>query len=63
MFNPTNLYEFCVQEAHLQARGENVSDETSENSFESRDKGNGKFKVKGKFKGKEKNNVAMNMEK
>ena len=48
MFNPTNLDEVCVQETHLEARGKNVSKETSKNSFESRDKGKGKFKGKGK---------------
>lgn len=57
MFNPTILGEFCVQETHLEERGKNDSNETSENIFESRGKG------KGKLKGREKNNDAMNMEK
>ena len=44
MFNPTSLDEVCVQATHLEARGKHVSDETSENTFESRQKG----KVQGK---------------
>jgi hypothetical protein len=57
MFNPTKLDEVCVQATHLEARGKNVSEETSESSFESGEKG------KGKFKGKGKKNVTIKMEK
>lgn len=46
MFNPTKLDEFCVQATRLEARGKHVSEETSESSFESGEKGKGKFKGK-----------------
>ena len=48
MFNPTSLDEVFVHATHLEARGKHVLDETSENNFESREKGKGKFKGKGK---------------
>lgn len=57
MFNPIKLDEVCVQETHLEARGKNVSEETSESSFESREKG------EGKFKGKAKKNFSIKIEK
>ena len=57
MFNPTKLDELCVHETHLEARGKNVFEETSQSSFESKEKG------KGKFKGKGKKNVTIKMEK
>jgi hypothetical protein len=41
---------------HLEARGKNVSEETSEKSFKSGDKG------KGKFKGKDKKNASVKKE-
>ena len=46
MFNPSILDEVCVQATHLEVRGKHVSDETSEDIFESEEKGKGKFKVK-----------------
>jgi len=55
-FNPTKLDEVCVQETHLEARGKNVFEETSEKSFKYGEKG------KGKFKGKYKNNATINKE-
>ena len=48
MFNNSSLNEFSVQATHLEARGKHVSDETSENTLESGEKGKGKFKGKGK---------------
>ena len=38
MFNPTKLDEVCVQATHLETRGKNVFEETSESSFESGEK-------------------------
>ena len=57
MFNPSNLNEVCVQATHLEARGKHVSEDTSEDTFESEEKG------KGKFKGKGKKNSSIKMEK
>ena len=46
IFNPTKLDEVCVQATHLEARGKNVSEETSEKSFKYGEKGNLKAKIK-----------------
>ena len=56
IFNPTKLNEVCVQATHLEARGKNVFEETSEKPFKSGDKG------KGKFKGKDKKNASTKKE-
>ena len=48
MFNPSNLDEVCVHVTHLEEIGKNVSKETSEDTFDSEEKGKGKFKGKGK---------------
>ena len=56
MFNTTKLDEICVQETHLEERGKNVSEETSEKSFKYREK------AKGKFKGKNKRNALVKKE-
>jgi len=56
MFNPKKMDEFCVHETHLEARGINVSEETSEKSF----KHGEKWKLK--FKDKHKKNVTCNKE-
>ena len=56
MFNPTKVDEVCVQATHLEARGKNVSEETSEKSFNFGEKG------KWKFKGKDKKNDAVKKE-
>ena len=57
MFNPSNLDDFCVHSTHLEAREKHVSDETSEDTFDSIEKG------KGKFKGKGKKNASIKLEK
>ena len=57
MFNPTNFYEVCVQDTHLEERGKSISDDKSESSLETREKG------KGRFKGKGKKNACIKMEK
>ena len=44
MFNPTNIYEVCVQATHLEARGKQNIDE----KIESEGKGKGKFYGRGK---------------
>ena len=47
MFNPTSLDEVCVQATHLEARGENISEEGRKKPF----KGKAKKKTsKGKIK-------------
>ena len=48
MFNPTSLYDVCVQKTHLEARGKNISQEGSKKLFTSGDKGKSKLKGKGK---------------
>ena len=56
MFIPTNLYEVCVQETHLETRGRNDPQEGSKNPFYNGDKG------KRKFKGNRKKNSSVKKE-
>ena len=42
MFSPTILDELCVQETHLEERGENVPQDGNKNPFKGGDKGKGK---------------------
>lgn len=44
MFNHTKIDEVCVHATHLEVRGENVLEETSNSSFEFGEKEKGKFK-------------------
>jgi hypothetical protein len=48
MFNPTNIYEFCVHETHLEARGKNAPQVGSKKPFLNGNKGKSKFKGNGK---------------
>ena len=41
MFNPNNLYEVCVHDTHLEARGKNTPEEGSKKPFKSKGKEKG----------------------
>ena len=48
MFIPTSLNEVCVQETHLETRGNNTPQEGNKKPFYNGDKGKRKFKGNGK---------------